>query len=269
MMTMKLSILLAAAVGALGAPVEKQQAGNTADGAPALEDAAAAEPALRARERHLEFATVPGRMTYGSAGPLTVGTVGYDPSGGMKHSGPDYTATVGSDPSGGSVPGGDGTHDDEATHDGVDKSECPTCCEQACFEAKTKGCRTECPKECDELMPGSTLVGTGTDRVCECRPKPCEMNVKNVEPVCLGATPMIDNGDGKCVLDLPAECSAGLGCSQKALRCPAHCPKDCALLNPEYITSIYNTRFVEGPDGILVQRTDGMCCTPGTSMKCW
>jgi hypothetical protein len=285
MMTMKLSILLAAAVGALGAPVEKQQAGNTADGAPALEDAAAAEPALRARERHLEFATVPGRMTYGSAGPLTVGPVGSDPSGGMKHSGPDYTATVGSGPSGGSVPGGDGTHDDEATHDGVDKSECPTCCEQACFEAKTKGCRTECPKECDELMPGSTLVGTGKDRVCECLPKPCEMNEKNVEPVCLGATPMIDNGDGTCVMDLPAECSHG-DCYHPYFHCPAHCPKDCAVLNPLRYDLPHNTRFItrptdiqfEGPDGIpgqlhgesqlLVQRMNGSCCSPGPSSNC-
>ena len=183
------------------------------------------------------------------------------------------SAPVGSDPSVGSVLSGPYEYTLDADGNQVDPGmtyECDgvgNCCPQACFEAKTKGCREECPKECDELMPGSTLVGTGTDRVCECRPKPCEMNVKNVEPVCLGATPMIDNGDGKCVLDLPAECSAG--CSQKALRCPAHCPKDCALLNPEYITSIYNTRFVEGPDGILVQRTDGMCCTPGTSMKCW
>jgi hypothetical protein len=74
---MKLSILLAVAVGALGAPVEQQQA---ADRAAALEDAAAvepalrrkldfataflarkktAEPALRARARELEFATIP------------------------------------------------------------------------------------------------------------------------------------------------------------------------------------------------------------------
>ena len=214
------------------------------------------------------------------------------------------SAPVGSDPSVGSVLSGPYEYTLDADGNQVDPGmtyECDgvgNCCPQACFEAKTKGCREECLKDCDTIMPGSTLVGTGEDRVCECIPKPCgwspdpsdineagRFSVPNGE--CYGVTPMREEqqpaaGDAglppsKCVPDCPPSCDTAsmesmttegvLITSMPGVwlpdgihdKCPKNCPKDC---------NFFGEGGYRSPDDDACTCTSGMGCFSRSMLRC-